>query len=72
MDDGWHQAKIPAVSEVEKDLIGDFDRISELIDATRSKIESHRNSKDNMQGCLTGTVDDYLVSFEGQVKKFKA
>ena len=60
-DDSWHQARLVMLKQVEDELLQDCERISGMIQETRHKIDSHLHKDQDFQGCLLGTVDDYLL-----------
>ena len=43
-----------------------------MIDEMRAIVKTNCNSEDNIDGCLVGTVDDYLASFEAQNQQMMA
>ena len=49
---------------LESELITDCGMISESITHLRAKIESYLNSADNIDGCLIGTVDEFMPAFD--------
>ena len=39
-------------------------KIKQMIESAREKIERNRNTRENLEGCLSGAVDDYLNVYD--------
>ena len=47
----------------------DMQRIKEQIYETRAKIQAEIQTDDNMNGFLSGSIDEYLSSFDSEIEK---
>ena len=55
--------KLENLDEVEREVIGKCIKIQEEIIDVREILKTHMNTERNILGCLRGTIDDYLKSF---------
>ena len=44
----------------------------ESVGRIRTKLANNINMPGNINGCLIGTVDDYLESFDDQIERLRA
>ena len=63
--------RLASVDAVEADLLQDCDEISEIISRMHGKIQSHKSTRENEAGCLTGAVQDYISAFDSQISSMK-
>ena len=45
--------------------------MKEKIERVRGKLIGHISSVENVNGCLKGGIDDYLVAFDNQLAQLK-
>ena len=57
---------------MEKEVIRECLIIKEKIAGVRAKILPHLNSASELNGCLRGSLNVYLDSFDGQISTLKA
>ena len=43
-----------------------------MVEVVREKLFKHINTSENINGCLRGSVDDYILKFDGQIAHLKA
>ena len=60
------------IAELEAEVMVELLQIQGKIEGVRARLESCQNSPQNLNGCLKGSVNDYLDSFDGQIQKLKA
>ena len=67
----WIESKVEMIGKIESELLEDCEKINEIILSAREKIQRHINTIDNLEGCLSGTVEDYLVTYGEQIERMK-
>ena len=67
----WTKGRIQAVDRIEATLLNDCNRVKNMLEGTRDKIRAELHSRKNLNGCLTGAVDDYLCSFDAEIEKLR-
>ena len=64
--------KVSQVNEVEAEIMLQCLRIKEQVMGVRAQLASHLWSPKNINGCLRGSVDLYLQTFDAQIAKLRA
>ena len=67
----WIQSKVEMIGKIESELMEDCLKIKQMIESAREKIERHRNTRENLEGCLSGSVDDYLNVYDKQIEQMQ-
>ena len=63
--------KVTESDNLQKEILQDCQEVSEGIARIRKKIIDNINNEDSMSGCLRGSVEDYIQSFETQIDRLK-
>ena len=58
------QKQVKVLECLEGEITVECIRIKDLIEGLRTKILKHINTGENINGCLQGTIDDYLEQFD--------
>ena len=66
------QRRIRDSDELLRELIVECTSVQRMIEDIRTKVAMHLNTPENVDGCLLGSVDDYLVGYEDQVERLRA
>ena len=57
------------VSELEREVMIKIATVEHIIDSIRRQIAENIDSEANIGGCLQGSVDDYMTTFDAQTKR---
>ena len=66
---GWAQTRASGIDKIEAIVMKDMQSIKGQIDETRAKIQAEIQTDDNMNGFLSGSIDEYLCSFDSEIEK---
>ena len=64
--------RLEELNEVQKEVRSKCAEIKARVDEVRAFIGRHVYSAATFEGCLSGTVDDYLDQFDSQIAKLEA